>query len=169
MDGHIGERGRGMTIYELSSAFNILSDMLLSGEIDEDTYKDTVEALPVEESVEYFAKMRKNYTSDEAKIAEEIRRLTERKASLKAAQEHCNESIKQLIGMTGKKTVKTALFTVTVKKNAPGVNILDEDKIPLDYREYKFTPKRDEIRKALLAGEEIPGAELKTSESVSIR
>ena len=154
-----------MKIYELEGAFAELSAMLESGEIDEEIYNDTIESLPVEESAEWMAKMRRNTDAD----IKEISRLKAKKESLKKAKERENETLLKLCKLRGG-TIKSALFTISPRKTV-SVDIVDEDAISDLFKEEVVSYKIDKqgIKEMLVSGLEIEGAELKESESVQIR
>lgn len=158
-----------MKIYELEGAFAELSAMLESGEIDEEIYNDTVESLPVEESAEWMAKIRRNTDADIKAVDEEISRLKTKKESLKKAKERENETLLKLCKLRGG-TIKSALFTISPRKTV-SVDIVDEDAISDLFKEEVVTYKIDKqgIKEMLVSGLEVEGAELKESESVQIR
>ena len=53
-----------MKVYEMEEAFATLEAMLESGEIDEDVYNDTLKSLPIEETANWMAKIRRNTEAD---------------------------------------------------------------------------------------------------------
>ena len=156
-----------MNTYELENSFQILSNMFESGEIDEQTYNDTLESLPVEESAEQIAKMRKNYDGSIRAINEEISRLTERKNSLKRAKDKASESLSNLLDVRGGR-IRTVMFTM-FKTQSSSVDIENIDRLPEQYIKTIREPDKAAIKQALKDGQKIEGATLVNKESVTVR
>ena len=71
---------------------------------------------------------------------------------------------------TGKTKFKGKLFSFNIQKNAPGVSILDEKLIPKEYLiEQAPVIDKKAILNDLKNGEDIPGVEIKQTESLRIR
>lgn len=75
----------------------------------------------------------------------------------------------QMVGLK-KKSIKGNIFTLSIRKNAPSVDIKDEDSIP---DKYKIPQPSKLDKKAILADLkqdiEIDGADIKQSTSLQIR
>lgn len=156
-----------MNTYELENSFQILSNMFESGEIDEQTYNDTLESLPVEECAEQLAKMRKNYDGAISSINQEISRLTERKNSLKRAKDRASESLSNLLDARGGR-IRTVMFTM-FKTQSSSVDIENIDRLPEQYIKTIKEPDKAAIKQALKDGQKIEGATLVNKESVTVR
>ena len=72
--------------------------------------------------------------------------------------------------LTGKTKFKSGMFNFAIQKNQESVNITDERIIPEDFL-IQQPPKIDKtaLKELLKNGVEIPGAELKQTESLRIR
>lgn len=67
-----------MTLYEMTGAVAELYELLQNGDIDEQVYADTLEAIGAEEKLESYCKIWTQLETDAANYAEEIRRMNER-------------------------------------------------------------------------------------------
>ena len=152
-----------MRLYEVDQALLDCVDEETGEIIDSERF----EALLKEKSekLEQCALWIKDMQADEKKLAEEIKRLQDRKSAL----EHKRESVKQYIAyvLNGQKykTEKVSIYF----KESKSVNILDESKIPDEYCKITRVPSKTEIDKALMSGRLVEGAELQFKQSLIIR
>jgi hypothetical protein len=65
--------------------------------------------------------------------------------------------------------IKTPLFTVSLQKNPPSVEIVNEDLIPEQFKKVTYTVAKKDILEALKNGQVIEGAEIKQTKSLRIR
>jgi hypothetical protein len=102
--------------------------------------------------------------SEEKRLAEKRRVLENKKNNIKAYLEN------QLRVMEIDK-IKTPLFTVSLQKNPPSVEIVDEDLIPDKFKKTVTTVSvvKKDLLEALKAGQVIEGAEIKQGKSLRIR
>ena len=74
---------------------------------------------------------------------------------------------------TGKTKVETDRFTARIQRNAPSLNVIDEDSIPDDWFVVPETKPRLDKRNLLKhikeTGEIVDGVELKQTESIRIK
>ena len=137
-------------VVDNSDAINSLSDAL-DVEIDDKL-----------DGIEYI---KREFKAVEKSLADEIKRLQQRKAMMARKQ----EQLKQLQDfiLSGEKR-KTDKFTFYYGRSE-SVSLFDESLIPSEY--IKLEPKIDktEIKKALKRGEEIAGATLSESINLGVR
>lgn len=158
-----------MNLYELSTSYLQIQEMILEGA---EGLEDTLESLndAIEEKAVGYAKVIKNIEGQVLAIKEEEKRLAERRRSLESNIKRLKENLELSMLDTGKKKIKTNLFTFNIQKNPPSVKILDEEAIPSDYL-VKQKPKID--KKAIINdmknGVEVEGVEIKQGESLRIR
>lgn len=160
-----------MTLYEISEAARKLQELLESGEIDEQTVSDTMEAIGVDEKLESYCYVQKNlevelaaFKAEKERICSHIDTLTKQIDRLKAAQV-------EFLQASGQKKAKAGTFTLSLRETM-SCEILDESIIPAEFRvEIPASSRPD--KKAMLAamknGEEISGVQLKASYSVTAR
>ena len=158
-----------MNLYELSTNYLQIQEMILEGA---EGLEDTLESLndAIEEKAVGYAKVIKNIEGQVLAIKEEEKRLAERRRSLESNIKRLKENLELSMLDTGKKKIKTNLFTFNIQKNPPSVKILDEEAIPSDYL-VKQKPKIDKkaIINDLKNGVEVEGVEIKQDESLRIR
>lgn len=157
------------TLYEMTAYVSTLYELLQNEEIDEQVFKDTLEAMGTEEKVEGYCQVIKELQGDFDKFKAESDRLA---ARMKTAQNGINrmkDSLLAFLRASGQDKVKAGTFTVSIGTSKQ-TNILDEKLIPTEYK----TPQPDKIdktaiKKAIESGFKVAGAEVITNEGVRIR
>jgi hypothetical protein len=146
-----------------------LYDLLSNGEIDEQTFTDTLEAIGTAEKLESYCHIIRQLEAD----AEMLKAEKERIASKQRVAENSIARMKTAIAsfMKAQNTEKSSagIFTVALSRSK-AVNITDESKVPARFL-VEQAPKIDKaaIRNELLAGGEIEGCELQINEGVRIK
>ena len=160
--------------YELKEINNIVTFLESeNGDLDEQTIKDTKESvgLLLEEKSNQLELILKDLESKEEKC-KEIADFYAKKA--KQANEK-RKALKELIITTmkglGVKRLETETGTFTIKNNAPSLKIDNEDLIPQKFVSYIQTRKieKNEIKKEIKNGVEIPGVHLEMTQSLLIK
>ena len=160
--------------YELKEINNIINFLdSENNELDEKTINDTKESveLLLEEKSNQLELILKDLESKEEKC-KEIADFYAKKA--KQANEK-RKALKELIIATmkglGAKRLETETGTFTIKNNAPSLKIDNEDLIPQKFVSYIQTRKieKNEIKKEIKNGVEIPGVHLETTQSLLIK
>ena len=130
---------------------------------------DTFEALEGEFNAKAISLINvvKNKDGDILAIDDAIKRLQDRKKSITNRQDSMREYLRTNMEASGINKIECPLFTITLAKGRDVVLVGDQEKIPADYLNIKtsVTPMKDDILKALKAGESIPGCELSKSKS----
>lgn len=163
-----------MTLYELQSQFAALYEMAASGDIDEKTFQDTLEAMSFEEEFEAkaegYAKVIRNLAGDAETIKTEIERLQGRKNSLEQSTKQMKQRLQEAMEATGREKIKTPLFSIYLQKNAAKLVMDQNAEIPGEYL-IPQPPKVDNaaIKEKLMAGENLPFAALEQGTSLRIR
>jgi len=163
------------SLYELTGQIASLKLLFEEGEIDEQTLADTMESLDadIELKAEGYAKIIANFDGDILLAKSEINRLSTFKQIAENNIIRLKNNLMESMIAQGKQKIKAGTFTVTIAKNAPSVNVIDEDTIPKKYFNIPLPilSKKDLLAdlKALKEGEAIPGAELKQGESLRIK
>lgn len=157
------------SLYELTNASIELEEMLMSGDIDEDTYKYTLESLEIDTKIENICKIIRNLTAEAEMYKTEKDRLAERQKTAENGIKRLKESLLNYMQMTNQSKVKQGVFCVRINKS-DSVNITDPLSIPTDYLKFSEpTINKAEIKKAIKNGEVVSGAELVENSSVVIR
>lgn len=149
------------TLYEMTSQMIGLKAMLDDPEIDFDL-TDTLDGLEgdIQDKAENLLAVVSNIGSDVDQIDSEIKRLQARKKTLTNSQDRLREYLRFNMDAAGIQKITCPLFSITLTKPRPVVQIDDETKIPDDYIKVTRTPVKADILRELKAGKEIPGASL---------
>ena len=158
-----------MTLFQMTTAAKALYEYLQNDEIDEQTYNDTLEAIGLEDKLEAYCQVIRQYEAEADMFKAEIDRLQARKKTAENNIDRMKKTITDYLISMGKDKDKAGTFSVRLN-TSKAVNITDEVMIPDEYK-IPQEPKinRKAIRDALKAGEEISGAELITNTGVVIR
>lgn len=157
-----------MELYELSLAVRELWEMYEFGEIDLDTYKDTIESLGTEKVIEEHIKMIRNTEANISKIKEEIDKLKQKADSEECKADFAKKLVIDFLNTLNQKKLEAGLFKVT-KCTSKSVDVTDISLIPEQY----LAPQPPKVnKKSLLAdlksGKEIKGAKIKESAYIKI-
>ena len=165
-----------MKTFDIKQELFALRELMEQDDFDMETGEvidnsETVSALMQEIDIEIDDKLdgieyvKREFKAVEQSLADEIKRLQQRKAMMARKQ----EQLKQLQDfiLSGEKR-KTDKFTFYYSRSE-SVNIYDESEVPSEF--FKFEPKLDKsaIKKSLTAGEEVPGAELQEKINLAVR
>lgn len=158
-----------MTLYEMTSQANALYELLQNEEIDEQVFKDTLEAIGTEEKVEGYCQVIKELQGDLDKYKAEADRISARMTTIKNNIDRMKESLLAFLKASGQEKVKAGTFSVALSKTEKTA-IIDEMLIPAEYK----TPQPDKIsltaiKTAIKSGISVNGAEIIINEGVRIR
>lgn len=158
-----------MNLYEMTVAAAGLYDLLTSGEIDEQVFNDTLQAMGTEEKLESYCKVIRQLEADADMLKAEKERIEKKVKTVNNSIERMKKAV--IAFMKAQDTQKASAGTFTVALSASkAVNILDECKVPKKYF-IKQEPKIDKktIRELLMSGAKVKGCELQTNEGVRIK
>jgi hypothetical protein len=146
-----------------------LYQLLEDGEIDEQTVNDSIEAMCVGDKLEDYCKVIRQFEADvEAYKAEKERFAAKQKAAEKAVT-RLEKAVLGYMTVAGKEEERCGLFNLKVGRSK-AVVITDDSKIDGKFFvQQPATINKAEIRKALLAGEQVAGAELRINERIKIK
>lgn len=159
-----------MRLYDLTEQYKELLEMAETGDPIPGEWLTSLEDR-IEHKAENVAAVIKTLEHEEAALKAEADRLASRAHGVKKNRESLKAYLERTLTEAKLAKIKGRLFTVTLAKKAPGVEIVDEKAIPLTYWK-KPDPVLDRagLLEALKNGEEIPGAALNTSgQSLRIR
>lgn len=159
-----------MTLYEISNDLKAFIDAYEAGEIPEEAYSDTLNAIELafEEKAENIAKAIRNIDSDVSALKTEIKRLQElqkqRENHVKNLKKYLFEQMKAI----GKTKFSTPLFNFNICKNGGPQPMEVTGDVPAEY--CVLVPSNTLIRTAIAEGEEIKFAKLlERGESLRIK
>lgn len=146
-----------------------LYELLVSGEIDEQTFADTLEAMGTEEKLESYCKVIRQLEADADALKNEKDRIASKQKSVESSIARMKTAIADFMKAQNTEKSSAGIFTVAISKSK-AVNIVDESKVPVRFL-VEQAPKIDKasIRAELLAGGEIEGCELQINEGIRIK
>lgn len=157
-----------MTLYELTGAAQQLHDLVDAGEIDWETFENTLEGLSAEK-LESYGKVLATFDAEIAAFKAERDRFVEKIKNAENAIDRMKARVVEYMIATGQKKAPAGVFTVYARQT-PVVCITEPGEIPERFLKYKDpTVDKTAIKKAIAEGETVPGAELNTSTSVSFK
>lgn len=158
-----------MTLYEMTEYAKLLYDMLQAEEVDEETVRDTIEAIGVQDKLEDYCKVIRQFEADAEMFKTEKGRIEAKQKRAENAVARLKNAILLYMSATGTDKQKCGLFEVK-KGQSKAVNITDESLIPAEYKVAQPDKvNKADIRKALLNGEQVAGAEIQINENISIK
>ena len=154
-------------LYELTTDLQALLDFGYTEE-DEETFLDTLEGIMggIEDKADGYCAVLSQLDSNVNMIKAEEKRLAARRtvienniSRMKDALQHTLEVMEA--GGIEKPTIKTDLHTIRLAGNG-GVQpmIIDEEKVPENYKIVSYETDKQRIRKELEAGKKLPFAHL---------
>lgn len=158
-------------LYEIVGEFKELLEMASEENMDQKLISDTLEGVEFEfeEKADGYAKVVKMLEGDVEAIDKEIKRLTEKKNTIKNNISGIKKNLENAMLVTGKTKFKTLLFGYNIQKNPASVSIDDETLIPKDFW-IEQEPKLDKKSLAVFLKEnEVSWAHLTQTESLRIR
>lgn len=155
----------------MAKLYELTTDLksILSDDFDEQTLKDTLEAVGGEfnDKAVSIIKLAENLSGDTSVIDAEIKRLQARKSAIANKQKQLREYLIYNMQESGITKVECPLFTASLRKGVEKVVIDNEMLIPDEYAQIEVVTKvnKAEIKKQLRSGVEIPGARLERGET----
>ena len=161
------------TLFDLTGKWLELYDMADDPDMDADMWFDTIEGLEgeIEDKADGYAKVITQLNADATAIKAEEDRLYRRRTTIENRIKNMKSRLQEMMEITGKKKIKTELFSFGIQKNPASVVIDDEKMIPTEFL-IPQAPKIDKtaIKDALKAGVDMAGAaHLEQTQSLRIR
>ena len=158
-----------MNLYEITGAVQQLAEMFEEGEIDEQTYNDTVESLGSSIEVEEIVKAIRNKLAEAEMYKAEAERFTKKKQKAEKSVEWLKKVLMSYLCVMNERKLNTSLFCVT-RGTSKAVSVYDENVIPEQY----MIPQPAKVDKKsiladLKAGVDVPGAHIKETEYITIK
>lgn len=110
----------------------------------------------------------KNYKAEADALAEEIKRLQEKKKVCENAITRMKGALTEAMDVFNMPKIQAGLFKVSLT-TSKAVNIINEDSVPEQYKKIKYEVSKTEIKKAIESGETVEGAEIVENHSITIR
>lgn len=159
-------------LYEITERYNNLLELLDNEEITQDILNSALNEVQDEfnEKALNIVKFIKNLESDVNGLDAEEKRLKAKKMAYKNKIDGLKKYLESGMVFSGLKKIDLGVFNISIAKNPPSLNILDEKLIPKEYL-IEQAPKIDNtaIKNAIKEGKEIAGCELVQKESLRIK
>ena len=158
-------------LYELTQNYNNLLELVDNPDVPTEMLEESLNSIDdeIDTKAENIAKVIKSIESDIAGLKGEEKRLADRRKSLEGRIDNLKEYVEGSMRAVGKEKIRGKVFTLGIQRNAPSVDVIDEDVIPEQYFITKKELSKKDILVALKKGEEVPGAAIKQTESLRIR
>lgn len=159
-------------LYEITERYNNLLELLDNEETTQDILNSALNELQDEfnEKALNIVKFIKNLESDVNGLDAEEKRLKAKKMAYKNKIDGLKKYLENGLIVSGFKKLDLGVFNISIAKNPPSLNILDEKLIPKEYL-IEQAPKIDNtsIKNAIKEGKDVAGCELVQKESLRIK
>ena len=158
-----------MMLYELTGEFLKLYQLMQECDIEEDVFKDTLEAVEgeIDYKCESYCKVINSLNGDSESLEKEIDRLKARQKKIKNNVERLRTAMQTMLEVTGKDKIKTSLFTISLRKNPPKLMVTGD--VPKEFFIPQEPKRNDAAIKNLLKTQKLDFAHLEQTQSLSIR
>lgn len=160
-----------MNTAEIIAAIATVDQKRAEGEIDKQSYTDTIDALQLElaDKLDAIAWLINDTEKDLAIYNHELEKMADIKKErdkAKARVDRLQEYVGYIVANSGSTKVRTDKHVYT-KRKSEKVEFSDQALIPDQYYKEKVTVKREpsktDIKKAINAGQDVPGAYIATN------
>lgn len=157
-------------LYQIANEITELNNIDV-GEDDslDEAIKNSLDCLEMDlnEKIDNIVKLSQSMSGDISQIKSEIKRLQDRNKSFINKQESLKSYIIKTLQSIDKKSLKTALFTVSQVAGRDKVIIDNESAIPNDYISVKVveSPDKKELLAELKNGNDVPGCHIEKSDA----
>lgn len=162
-----------VSLFNITERYINILELLENPDVPVEVVEDSLQHMEGElnEKIENIIAFIRSLEGDVAVIDNEITRLQNRKKGINNKVNALKQYIEDCLRLINLKKVKTSLNTVSIQLNPPSVEILDEDKIPEEFKIKETTVKIDKkaILKLLKEDVKIDGVEKRQTESLRIR
>ena len=159
-------------LYELTSNYETVLNMLYEEDIDEQMILDTLESIEgeIEDKADGYAKIIKELESKRDARKAEAKRLTDSAAVFDNRIKTLKQNLFNAMKQTGKTKFATDLFSFNIVKNGGLQKITLEGEVPEEFTKTIIETDMEKIREALRVLGDLPFAHLEPrGESLRIR
>lgn len=125
--------------------------------------------IAIEEKSDNYVKMIKNLDADVEAYKNQEKQFNKKRKTAENKISWLKKNLQSSMEQTGRKKVKTELFTISIQKNTPALDITSEDNIGDEYYKIERTLNKKDLLKDIKEGLIIDGVGIKQSESLRIR
>ncbi len=163
------------SLYNLSASYRQLMERLYDEELPEDAIIDTLDSIEgaIEDKADGYGKVIRMIEADIDGIKLEESRLYARRKSLERKKELLKGNLFDAMKTVGLAKIKTALFTVSIRKNGGKRGLVLDcgvDKLPPEFQKVTIEANNEALRKLLGDAEKCEYCHLaEQGESLSIK
>ncbi|MBP3342279.1 MAG: siphovirus Gp157 family protein [Peptococcaceae bacterium] len=163
------------SLYELDAAYRQLQERLYDDEYDDQAVIDTLDSIEgaIEDKADGYGKILRMLDADIAEIKQEETRLSARRKSLERRKEVLKGNLFNAMKTVGVPKIKTALFTVSIRKNGGKRSLILDcgvDKLPPEFQKVTIEANNEALRQLLGDSESCEYCHLaEQGESLSIK
>lgn len=125
--------------------------------------------IAIEEKSDNYVKMIKNLDADVEAYKNQEKQFNKKRKTAENKISWLKKNLQSSMEQTGRKKVKTELFTISIQKNTPALDITSEDNIGDEYYKVERTLNKRDLLKDIKEGLIIDGVGIKQTESLRIR
>lgn len=123
------------TLYEITAEFEQLFELAEEEDVTMDVLNDTFESIGAEfeDKAQSYAVVLRSLQAETAGLKEEVSRLNARIKRLDSNAENIKKTLERAMIATGKRKFSTKLFGFSIQKNAPSLDMVNEDLLDEKY------------------------------------
>lgn len=125
--------------------------------------------IAIEEKSDNYVKMIKNLDADVEAYKNQEKQFNKKRKTAENKISWLKKNLQSSMEQTGRKKVKTELFTISIQKNTPALDITSEDNIGDEYYKVERILNKRDLLKDIKEGLIIDGVGIKQTESLRIR
>lgn len=163
------------SLYVLTDEYRIAVEQLADLDLPAEVVADTLEGLAgdLEAKATNVAMFARNLESMAEQIKAAESKMAERRKAIETRANSVREYLKSNMLRAGISKIECQYFKLAIRDNPPSVVIDSEAMIPAEYMRTPepppATPDKTEIKAAILAGREVPGAHLARGQRLEIK
>lgn len=164
-----------LTLYNIADQYLADLQKLQDMEIDEQTFADTLEGLSgeLELKATNVAMFVRNLEASAEAIKNAEKAMADRRKALEAKADRIRQYLLDNMNRTGITKIESPYFVLSIRKNPPAVEVLNQDMIPDDYFDIPEPPaptlNKNRLKEDLKAGVIVEGAKLTAGQSLTIK
>lgn len=164
-----------LALYTIADQYLADLQKLQDMDLDDQTLTDTLESLSgdLELKATNVAMFVRNLEAGAEAIKEAEKAMADRRKALEAKAERIRKYLLDNMLRTGISKIECPYFALSVRKNPPAVEVLDQAMIPDEYFDIPEPPaptlNKNRLKEVLKNGVDVAGARLSVGQSLSIK
>lgn len=162
-----------IALYEMTAEFKAVAQKLEDLDLDDQTIADTLEGYSAdfENKVIAISSFIRNLEVSANAMKQAEAEMNDRRKSVERKIEGLKSYVLTNMKAIGKDKVECPLFKVSIRTNAPSVQVANEDAVPAKFVVMKTSTSIDKkaLKEAIEAGEVVEGVSLVRSNTLSIK